>query len=86
MQALDRIAGETPQISAVEASLLIGAVLCAFCGPLLLGGRITEFLAPSAAAFSAAIGIGAEYNGKVAVADGKEIAALAIQCSAEAEG
>lgn len=35
---------------------------------------------------SAAIGIGAEYVGKVNVADGKEIAAATIQCAAEAEG
>ena len=35
---------------------------------------------------SAAIGIGAEYVGRVAVADGKEIAAATIQCAAEAEG
>lgn len=34
----------------------------------------------------ALIGIGAEYVGKVAVADGKEVAASAIQCAAEAEG
>jgi hypothetical protein len=86
VQALDQIAGETPQISGVEATLLIASVLSAFCGPLLLGGQITEFLAPSAAALSAAIGIGAEYTGKVAVADGKEIAAASIQCAAEAEG
>jgi hypothetical protein len=62
------------------------AVLSAASGPLLLGGKITEFLAPSAAAFTAAIGIGAEYTGKVAVADGKEVAAATIQCAAEAEG
>jgi hypothetical protein len=35
---------------------------------------------------SAAIGIGAEYVGKVAVADGKEMAAATMQCAAEAEG
>lgn len=35
---------------------------------------------------SAAIGIGAEYAGKVAVADGKEVAAQSIQCAAESEG
>lgn len=35
---------------------------------------------------SASIGISAEYVGKVAVADGKEVAASAIQCAAEAEG
>ena len=35
---------------------------------------------------AAAIGIGAEYVGKVAVADGKEVAAATLQCAAEAEG
>ena len=86
MQFLDRIAGQRPQLSVLEASLLSFAVLSAASGPLLLGGKITEFLAPSAAAFTAAIGIGAEYTGKVAVADGKEVAAATIQCAAEAEG
>jgi hypothetical protein len=86
MQLLDNLAGQRPQLSALEAVLLSAAVLSAAGGPLLLGGHITEFLAPFAAAFTAAIGIGAEYTGKVAVADGKEIAASTIQCAAEAEG
>jgi len=87
VQLLDFIAGEKPQLSALEFSLLTAAVFSAAGGPLLpLGGSITEFLAPSAAAFCAAIGIGAEYVGKVAVADGKEVAAATIQCAAEAEG
>ena len=86
MQFLDLVAGQRPQLSFLEASLLSLAVLSAASGPLLLGGKITEFLAPSAAAFTAAIGIGAEYTGKVAVADGKEVAAATIQCAAEAEG
>ena len=83
---LDLVAGQKPQLSGLEATLLSLAVLSAASGPLLLGGKITEFLAPSAAAFTAAIGIGAEYTGKVAVADGKEVAAATIQCAAEAEG
>jgi hypothetical protein len=86
VQSLDLIAGQKPQLSGLEAFLLVAAVLSAAAGPVVLGGKITEFLAPSAAAFSAAIGIGAEYTGKVAVADGKEVAAATIQCAAEAEG
>ena len=35
---------------------------------------------------SASIGVGAEYVGRVAVADAKEIAATSMQCAAEAEG
>ena len=80
------MAGRRSQLSKIELLLLSGAVFSAASGPLLFGGQITEFLAPSAAAFTAAIGIGAEYSGKVAVADGKEVAAAALQCSAEAEG
>lgn len=86
MQLLDTLAGQRPQLSALEFSLLFTAVATAATSPLLLGGHVAEFLAPSAAAFTAAIGIGAEYTGKVAVADGKEIAAATMQCSAEAEG
>ena len=83
---MDTLAGQRPQLSYLEAFLLTASVGAAASGPLLLGGHITEFLAPSSAALCAAIGIGAEYTGKVAVADGKEVAASTIQCAAEAEG
>lgn len=86
MQLLDRVAGQKPQLSALEFTLLFSAVASCISGPLILGGQLAEFIAPSAAALAAAIGVGAEYTGKVAVADGKEIAAASIQCAAEAEG
>lgn len=38
------------------------------------------------ASVAASVGIGAEFVGRVAVADGKEVAAASIQCAAEAEG
>ena len=80
------MAGQRPQLSRLELSLLTGAVLAAAGGPVVVGGAMSEVLAPSMAAFIAAICIGAEYTGKVAVADGKEVAAVTIQCAAEAEG
>lgn len=86
MQLLDRLAENKPQLSALEFALLFGAVSTSLCSPLVMGGHIAEFIAPSAAAFTAAIGIASEYTGKVAVADGKEVAAASIQCAAEAEG
>jgi len=86
VQLLDRLAGNKPQLSALEFALLSGAVTTSLGAPLILGGHIAEFIAPTAAAFTAAIGIAAEYTGKVAVADGKEVAASSIQCAAEAEG
>ena len=88
MQLLDNIAASKPQLTPLELSLLSLSVFAASSGPLFFvdGVRVAEVLAPAAAAFSAAIGIGAEYTGRVAVADGKEVAASALQCSAEAEG
>lgn len=86
MQLLDKVAGQKPQLTALELTLLSASVAAAASGPWLVGGKLTEFLAPTAAAFCAAIGIGAEYVGRVSVADGKEVAAASIQCAAEAEG
>ena len=40
---------------------------------------------PAAGAITAAVGVTAEYKGKIAVADGKEVAATAISTIAEAE-
>lgn len=84
MELLDEVAGQKQQLNVLEFSILSSCILAAAAAPLM-GGSLTEFIAPSAAATCAAIGIGAEYVGKVAVADGKEVAAISIQCAAEAE-
>lgn len=74
-------------LSGTEVGLLLGAVVASGMGPILFPGTsVTEVLAPAAAAFTASITIGSEYIGRVAVADGKEIAANSIQCAAEGEG
>ena len=90
MQLLDNLASEKPQLSTLELTLLVTSVLAASTSPLPIPGhgalKVAEVLAPASAAFTASIGIGAEYIGKVAVADGKEVAAATIQCAAEAEG
>lgn len=86
MQLLDRLAGSTPQLKLLELILLSSAVVASAGAPFILSGRLTEFVSPVSAAFTAAIGISAEYTGKVAVADGKEVAAASIQCAAESEG
>jgi len=87
MQLLDNITAEKPQLSQLEITLLSLSVAMAGSGPIFFndGYKIAEVLAPACAALSAAIGIGAEYTGKVAVADGKEVAANTLQCAAEAE-
>jgi len=86
MALLDNLASLRPQLSGTEVGLLLGAVVASGIGPIAFPGTsVTEVLAPAAAAFSASITIGSEYIGRVAVADGKEIAANSIQCAAEAE-
>lgn len=47
---------------------------------------LLSFSPPLLHTVAASIGIGAEFVGRVAVADGKEVAAASIQCAAEAEG
>jgi hypothetical protein len=86
MSLLDRMIGTKPQLSNLQLLLLGSAVLSTASSPLFLAGQLTEFIAPSMAAFTAAIGIAAEYRGRVAVADSKEVAAASLQCAAEAEG
>lgn len=87
MQLLDNITAQKPQLSRLEITLLSFSVIAAGSGPVFFmdGAKVAEVLAPACAALSAAIGIGAEYTGKVAVADGKEVAAATLQCAAEAE-
>jgi len=88
MENLDSFAEQKSQLSGVELGLLTGSILAAGSGPILFQDsmKIVEVLAPAAAAFSAAIGIGAEYTGRIAVADAKEVASAAIIVAAEAEG
>lgn len=91
MQLLDNFTSDRPQLSSLELFLLTASVLAAAASPVAfsdpaVGLRVAEVVAPASAAFTASIGISAEYVGKVAVADGKEVAAATIQCAAEAEG
>jgi hypothetical protein len=75
MTILDNLASLQPQLSLPEVGLLLGAVAASGIGPIVFPGTsVTEVLAPAAAAFTASITIGSEYIGRVAVADGKEIA------------
>mmetsp|Transcript_9266 Transcript_9266/g.18689 ORF Transcript_9266/g.18689 Transcript_9266/m.18689 type:complete len:724 (+) Transcript_9266:376-2547(+) len=86
MSLLDNLVSSKITLSKTEFSLLFGAIVTSGMGPIAFPGTsVTELLAPAAAAFTASITIGSEYLGRVAVADGKEIAANTIQCAAEAE-
>lgn len=86
MKMLDDVAGQTPQLTGIELMLLISSVGIAAASPNMFAMKVVEVLVPSMAAIAAAVGISAEYVGRVAVSNGKEIAALAIQAAAESEG
>ena len=85
IQLLDDVAGSTPQLTRLELVLLFATVFVSAASPAALPINVVEVLVPSMAALSAAVGISAEYAGKVAVSNGKEIAALAMQAAAESE-
>lgn len=50
MQLLDDMAGKQPQLTALELTLLSLSVGAAASGPFIMGGALTEFLAPTSAA------------------------------------
>jgi hypothetical protein len=85
MEFLDDLAARTPQLSTLEIVVLFSTVAISAVAPSVLSVKVVEVLVPSLAALSASIGISAEYIGKIAVANGKEVAALAIQVAAESE-
>ena len=84
MRMLDDVAGQTQLTSGIL--LLATSVAMSAISPSMFSIKVVEVLVPSMAALSAAVGISAEYVGRVAVSNGKEIAALAMQAAAEAEG
>lgn len=50
VQLLDNLAGQKPQLRGLELFMLSASVAAAASGPWILGGKLTEFLAPTAAA------------------------------------
>jgi len=85
MKFLDEMVSERSQLSGFELGVLTSTVLVAFFSPLVFPLPVTEVLAPTMAAVSASVSVSAEYVGRVAVADGKEVAAVSMQAAAEAE-
>jgi cell division septum initiation protein DivIVA len=69
----------------LELAFLAATVVVSGLSPIFLNIKVVEVLVPSMAAVAASFGLSAEYAGKVAVSNSKEVAALAIQATAEAE-
>ena len=82
---LDQAVASKPKLSASSVLILGSTVFISATAPFLLTEKLVEFLVPSMSALCAAVGLSAEYRGKVEVARGKEIAAITLQAAAEAE-
>lgn len=82
---LDDVASRTPQLTKIEFAVLFTSVLVSAISPAIVSIKLVEVIVPSMAALAASVGISAEYVGKVAITNGKEVSALAIQAAAEAE-
>ena len=85
MSMLDDAADNAPQLTALETFVLSSTVAIAFFSPYVASAKLVELLVPAMSALSASIGFSAEYLGKVAVSQGKEVAATTLQAAAEAE-
>uniref|UniRef100_A0A7R9UHJ8 H(+)-exporting diphosphatase n=1 Tax=Pinguiococcus pyrenoidosus TaxID=172671 RepID=A0A7R9UHJ8_9STRA len=85
LDLLDDRIGREPQLARAEIGVLISCSLLSTVSPLIWSAKVTELLVPALAALVAAIGVSSEYIGRVAVAQGKEVAAATLQTAAEAE-
>ncbi|KAJ1444700.1 hypothetical protein M885DRAFT_552270 [Pelagophyceae sp. CCMP2097] len=82
---LDVLAGSKPRLTIAEGVLLFGSVVISGLSPGLAPEKVLEVLIPSLALLVASIGVSAEYGGRVATANAKEVAAKCLQSTAEAE-
>lgn len=86
MILLDGLVAKTGQLTARDLTVLGVSVATCAASPFLFSMKVVELLVPSLGALCAAIGISAEYVGRVAVCNGKEVAAASLATAAEAEG
>ena len=85
LEALDADAAARPRVSSGEAAALAASVSAAAAAPFLENPALAELGVPAAALVVAAVGVAAEYGGRVATATAKEVAAVALRTASEAE-
>ena len=85
LESLDADAAARPRVSTGEAAALATSVAAAAAAPFLENPAMAELGVPAAALVVAAVGVAAEYGGRVATATAKEVAAVALRTASEAE-
>ena len=82
---VEEIKGKSLKWSKSQSMLLLGSVAVSICSPLLLAVEVVEYLVPAMTAVAAAIGAKAEFDGKIAIANAREIASASVKAAAETE-
>ncbi|KAJ8613605.1 hypothetical protein CTAYLR_006144 [Chrysophaeum taylorii] len=69
----------------IESVLLGASAVLAAVSPMAFSDKVVEVVIPACALLAAAIGVTAEYAGRVATASGKEVSSISLKTAAEAE-
>lgn len=84
-ESLDNVVGARAQLSTRELSVLSASTLAAVAAPFALELELAKLITPCAAFGCALVGLWAEYVGKTANCNSKEMVKLAEQTAMEAE-
>lgn len=82
---IDEQVGRKPRLGPAEGLTLAASAALAAAGPVIWSEKVVEVLIPGCALLVAAIGVSAEYVGRVATASGMEVAATSMRAAVESE-
>lgn len=85
IQVLDRVVEGKAELTDSEFLAFAACIATAGLSPLIFAENVVEILVPISAAIPACIAVNCEYKGKISVANGKEVSAITLGASAEAE-
>lgn len=86
LDLIDQQIGQKPRLTPGEGLTLVASAALAASSPMLWSEKVVEVLIPGCALLVAAIAVQAEYTGRVATANGKQVAAVSLRAAMESEG
>lgn len=82
---IDEQVGRKPRLGPAEGLTLVASAALAAASPVIWSEKVVEVLIPGCTLLVAAIGVSAEYVGRVATASSKEVAAISLRAAMESE-
>lgn len=82
---IDEQVGQKPRLTPGEGLTLVASAALAAASPMFWSEKVVEVLIPGCALLTAAISVSAEYGGRVATANGKQVAAVSLRAAMESE-